>query len=356
MTSTKKTGIKILAVESSCDETAASILHGNLDTIKPNFTILSSVVKSQIEMHRKTGGVVPEVAARAHLQNILPVVTQSLDQAQMQLTDIDYLAVTSGPGLVVSLVVGTEFIKSLSFATGIPLLPTNHMAGHLYSAFLGEDGKSLINKVKFPIIALVVSGGHTMLLVMKDFYNFHVIGQTVDDAVGEAFDKVARLLGLPYPGGPQISKLAQSGTSNIAFPRPMIHEKSYNFSFSGLKTAVVNHVKTLPKRLTTEQKANIAASFETAAVDVLVKKTLKAARQYQCKTIALAGGVAANQVLRNTLNENAKANKLNFVMPPIPFCMDNAAMIAIAAYFNLKGGQKPKIASKVKADPAWELL
>lgn len=341
----------ILAIESSCDETAASVLVGNLTSNKPDFVIKSFVVKSQIPLHRKTGGVVPEVAARAHLQNILPVVDTALKKAKIELKKLDYIAVTSGPGLVVSLIVGVEFAKGLSFASGIPLLPTNHMAGHLYSAFSDKKAK----KTKFPIVAMVVSGGHTMLLVMENYYKYRVVGETVDDAVGEAFDKVARLLGLPYPGGPEISKLALQGKPIIPFPRPMLKDKNYNFSFSGLKTAVLNYRKSLPEKLTLRQKADIAASFETAAVDVLVKKAMRAAEQYRCKGIVLAGGVAANRFLREQLQIESKKRKMNFAMPAFEYCMDNAAMIAMAAYFNLRGGAKPKAIQKVKADPSWEL-
>lgn len=346
----KKDKITILAIETSCDETAASVLEGDITSNKPSFAIKSSVIKSQIPLHRKTGGVVPEVAARAHLQNILPVTTLALEKAGHKLSDLDYIAVTSGPGLVVSLVVGVEFAKGLAYSAGVPLLPTNHMAGHLYSAFGGTGGA-----VKFPALAVVVSGGHTMLMVMKDYHNYKVIGRTVDDAVGEAFDKVARLLGLPYPGGPEISKLALEGSAKIPFPRPMLNQKNYDFSFSGLKTAVLNHVKSLPGKLSRRQKADIAASFEDAAVDVLVQKAVRAAKEYQCKTIALAGGVAANQLLRMRLKDAAAREKANFSMPPFELCTDNAAMIAIAAYFNLRAGAKPKRPSAVKADPAWEL-
>ncbi len=346
---TKK--VKILGIESSCDESAASVLFGNLTSNKPNFHIKSFIVKSQIPLHRKTGGVVPEVAARAHLQNILPVVDSALEKAGCGLMDLDYIAVTSGPGLVVSLVVGVEFAKGLSFATGVPLLPTNHMAGHLYSAFSHKKA----TKINFPVLAMVVSGGHTMLLIMQSYSKYRVIGETVDDAVGEAFDKVARLLDLPYPGGPEISRLASQGKPTINFPRPMLNDKSYNFSFSGLKTAVLNYRKTLPKKISVQQKANIAASFEAAAIDVLVKKAMRAAEQYKCRSMLLAGGVAANHLLRKSLETESKKRKMVFVVPPFEYCMDNGAMIAMAAYFNLRSGVKAKSLHKVKADPSWEL-
>lgn len=356
----------ILAIETSCDETAASVLRGEVGHGSkngpgggpPRFRFLSSVVKSQIAIHKKTGGVVPEVAARAHMQNILPVTEKALRDAKLQLTDLDYIAVTSGPGLVVSLIVGTEFAKGLSLATGIPLLPTNHMEGHLYSAF-GKHPE----KVRFPVLSIIVSGGHTMLILMRDYKTYKVIGQTVDDAAGEAFDKVARLLKLPYPGGPEISRLAQHGKTDINFPRPMINENNFNFSFSGLKTAVLYYIDKLTgvsgkgktRNLTKQEKADIAMSFENAVADVLTKKALAAVDKYKCKTVALAGGVAANRKLRTELTKVCKTHHLDFTVPDIELCTDNAQMIALAAYFNLRAGQKPLLPQKVKADPAWEI-
>lgn len=341
----------ILAIESSCDETAAAILKGNLHTSKPKFRVLSSVIKSQITIHQKTGGVVPEVAARAHIQNILPVTKKALSDARANLADLDYIAVTAGPGLVVSLIVGVEFAKGLSLATGIPLVPTNHMAGHLYSAFASAP-----EKVKFPVLSIVVSGGHTMLILMKDYHHFTVIGETVDDAAGEAFDKVARLLTEEnYRGGPQVSKLAERGKTDLKFTRPMLHAKNFNFSFSGLKTAVLYYMDKLPKPVSTQQKADIAMSFERAVADVLVTKALRAAKKYGCKTVSLSGGVAANRHLRQTLTIACKAEKLNLNIPELELCTDNAQMIAIAAYFKLRGGFKPVGPAKVKANPHWEL-
>lgn len=345
--------VKILAIETSCDETAACVLSGNL-AMKPKFKINSSVVKSQIAIHKKTGGVVPEVAARAHIKNIKPVVDKALKDAKTNLSKIDYIAVTSGPGLVVSLIVGTEFAKGLSFASNTPLLPTNHMAGHLYSAFADQNGEAKSN-VKFPLLSIIVSGGHTMLVLMKSFKNYQVIGSTVDDAAGEAFDKVARLLDLPYPGGPEISKLALHGKTDINFPRPMIHVKNYNFSFSGLKTAVVYYIDKLKKPVSKLQKADIAMSFENAVVDVLTTKALRACKQYECKTISLSGGVAANKALRASLTQIAKMHNLDFTVPDFELCTDNAQMIAIASYFNLKNGGKPVPPAKVFANPAWEI-
>lgn len=347
--------VKILAIETSCDETAGAVLIGNPRSPKPNFKFLSSVVKSQITIHKKTGGVVPEVAARAHMTNIMPVASKALSDAKIQLADLDYIAVTSGPGLVVSLIVGTEFAKGLSLATGKPLLPTNHMDGHLYSAFADRA-----DKLKFPVLSIIVSGGHTMLVLMRDYKNYKVIGSTVDDAAGEAFDKIARLLSLPYPGGPEISKLALKGKVDLNFPRPMLHMPNYDFSFSGLKTAVLYYIDKITKngktKLSMQDKANIAMSFQNAVVDVLTAKALRACKQYQCKTIALSGGVAANRPLRDSLAQICSQEKISFIVPDFSLCTDNAQMIALAAYFHLFNKGKATPAAKVKADPAWEIL
>lgn len=342
--------IKILAIETSCDETAASVLQGDLKSRQPKFKFLSSVIKSQIAIHQKTGGVVPEVAARAHMANISPVTQTALKNAKTKLSDLDHIAVTSGPGLIVSLIVGTEFAKGLAVSTGLPLLPTNHMSGHLYSAFAHQP-----ESARFPALAIIVSGGHTMFLLMKDFAHYKVIGQTVDDAAGEAFDKVARLLNLPYPGGPEISKLAQLGKTDLNFPRPMLHNQNFNFSFAGLKTAVLYYLDKQKKPLSKQHKADIAMSFENAVVDVLTQKAIRAIKKYKCKTVTLAGGVAANHALRASLAKMAHEHKVNFLVPNQELCGDNAQMIALAAYFNLRAGNKPSIPSKVSANPAWEL-
>ncbi len=340
----------ILAIESSCDETAAAVLSGRVSSTKPRFQMLSAVVKSQIALHQKTGGVVPEVAARAHIQNILPVTQKALRQAHLQLDEIDYIAVTSGPGLIVSLIVGVEFAKGLSLASGKLLIPTNHMAGHLYSAFAEQSAA-----VKFPVLSIVVSGGHTMLILMKSYTHYQVIGETVDDAAGEAFDKVARLLKLPYPGGPEISKLAKQGKTDLKFTRPMLHENNFKFSFSGLKTAVLYYMDKLPRPISRQTKADIAMSFERAVADVLVTKALRAVKKYGCKTISLSGGVAANQHLRAAVAIACRENKLELRIPSFELCTDNAQMIALAAYFKLRDGFKPVRPNQVKADPHWEL-
>lgn len=361
----KARAVKILAIETSCDETAAAVLSGDIKGKHPKFKFLSSVVNSQIEIHKKTGGVVPEVAARAHMANILPVVQKSLTDAKVKLTNLDYIAVTSGPGLAASLIVGTEFAKGLAISTKTPLMPTNHMEGHLYSAFAKHP-----EKVQFPVLSMIVSGGHTMLVIMKDFKNYKVIGSTVDDAAGEAFDKVARLLSLPYPGGPEITKLALKGKTDLDFTRPMFNSPNFDFSFSGLKTAVLYYIEGLKSgtkqsnkpsaqlnkiKLTSQQKADIALSFEAAVVDVLTTKALRACKKYKCKTISLSGGVAANKPLRAALAKISLENKMKFTVPDFELCTDNAQMIAMAAYFNLRKGIKPVPPELTRANPAWEI-
>lgn len=354
----------ILAIESSCDETAAAVLEYTPNKVRPAIHTLSSVVKSQIAIHTKTGGVIPEAAAREHIKNIRPVVEAALKATPYPLNAIHYIAVTQGPGLIPSLMVGVEFAKTLSMATGIPLLPVNHMAGHLYSPFGGVKDKRYGIKDAFPNISLIVSGGHTMLVLMKDPKTYRVLGQTVDDAAGEAFDKVARLLNLPYPGGPEVSKCAAQGNSSaIAFPRPMLRENNFNFSFSGLKTAVLYKVKDLG--LTRPANGgeikdqlvvnDLCASFEQAVVDVLVGKTVRAAQKYNAKSISLSGGVAANLALRNQLSDMCNKLAVKFFVPPQNLCTDNAEMIGIAAAYMLHKGIKPKPYYKIQADPGLKL-
>lgn len=364
MTKEKSKSVTILAIETSCDETAASVIRGDITSKTPQFETLSSVVHTQIELHRKMGGVVPEVAARAHVASILPVVQKALHDAFPTLTShdsllksIDYIAPTTGPGLIASLIVGTEFAKGLAYATGKKMISTNHMEGHLYSAFGTKELKVASDKwqVKFPVISLVVSGGHTMLVHMKDESHYKVIGSSVDDAAGEAFDKVAKIMGLPYPGGPVVSKLAEKGKVTVEFPRPMLHSKNYDFSFSGLKTAVLYHIRDKGQVASDKEKQNICRSFEEAVVDVLVTKTMRAAKEYGAKTITLGGGVSANKRLREKLKAESEKLKLDFIVPSFRLCTDNAEMIAIAAYFKLRGGYKPKNYSKLKADSSWEI-
>lgn len=343
----------IFAIESSCDETAAAVLIGDIKSKKPSFKILSSVVKSQISLHKKMGGVVPEVAARAHLQNIFPVTQKAFKDSALLPSEVDFFSVSSGPGLIASLLVGVEFSKGLAMACGKKMIAVNHMEGHLYSPFaITQESKKV--EIKFPILSLIVSGGHTMLVVQKNENDYKVIGSTVDDAAGEAFDKVAKLLGLPYPGGPQISKLAMNIKPEITFPRPMISSPNYDFSFSGLKTAVLYYTQKHSTK-NNKEKAVIAASFEHAVVDVLISKAMRAAKEYNCKTVSLSGGVAANKLLRETLQKQCSANHLECIVPNFRLCTDNAEMIAIAAYFKLRGGYKPKSYKNIQADSSWEI-
>ena len=301
--------------------------------------------------------MVPEAAARAHVKNILPVVQKALSTAHCPLPTIDYIAVTQGPGLIPSLIVGVEFAKALSLATGKPIIPVNHMLGHLYSPFARLNAKHYtLNANLFPIISLIVSGGHTILALMKNIKEYQVLGQTVDDAAGEAFDKVAKLLKLPYPGGPEVSRLAKKSKTSLLFPRPMINSKNYNFSFSGLKTAVLYYVQNLKsKDLSLKTKQDICKAFQDAAVDVLVTKTLRAATKYKAQSINLSGGVAANKALREGLKLKTKNLGLNFFVPPQNLCTDDAEMIGQAAGFMLYNGFKPKKYRQIKADSNLEL-
>lgn len=326
----------ILGIESSCDETAAAVLKTNGRI----FDLRSNVVSSQIEIHKKYGGVVPEVAARNHIVNIIPVIDQALAVAGVSPKKIDRLAVTAGPGLITSLMVGLQTAKTLALAWQKPIVPINHMKAHLYANWLENK------KIKYPAICLIVSGGHTELVYLKSAFDFKKIGQTVDDAAGEAFDKVAQLLDIGYPGGPAVSKLAKAGNANtFKLARPMINSNDYNFSFSGLKTSVLytaQKIKSKDKKF----KADMCASFEQAAVEVLTKKTIKAAQDFKVKTIMLSGGVSANYRLRQVMAELANKNNFDFSMPRFDFCTDNAAMVAVAGYFG-----KPLAIEKIKVDP-----
>jgi N6-L-threonylcarbamoyladenine synthase len=353
----------ILAIETSCDETAAAVLsvktspspnpshQGRGKTQFPKIKTLSSVVNSQTKLHSKMGGVVPEAAARAHVQNIRPVIESALKTINYKLETIDYIAVTQGPGLAPSLIVGVEFAKTLSFALKKPIIPVNHMLGHLYSPFAispSPSGRGVRGEGLFPMISLIVSGGHTMLVLMKNLYNYKVIGETVDDAAGEAFDKIAKLLKLPYPGGPIVSKLAEKGNPQaINFPRPMINTKDYNFSFSGLKTAVLYHLQSLHStHYTLHTKQNICASFQQAVVDVLTTKTLRAVKEFKAKSISLSGGVSANNSLRNEFMIQSKKLNIKCLLSPLHLTGDNAEMIGIAAILQLQ--QKIKLKSFIK--------
>jgi N6-L-threonylcarbamoyladenine synthase len=319
----------VLAIETSCDDTGAAVL---LDGRK----ILSNVVSSQIFIHQKYGGVVPELASRRHIESIVPIVSQALEEAKVTLSEIDGIAVTQGPGLVGSLLVGLSFAKSLSFARGIPFIGVNHIEGHLSAIFLEKDSP------RFPFIGLVVSGGHTSLFRVDGFGKYKRLGQTRDDAAGEAFDKVAKLLGLGYPGGPIIDELSQKGNPKaIRFPRPSLGKNSFDFSFSGLKTSVVNYVKSSPEPVEGYPEdliRDIVSSFQEAVVEVLVKKTLQAAQYLGLRRIVVSGGVAANRRLRERMKEVASEEKMKVYLPSPSFCTDNAAMVGVVGYEYLKRG------------------
>jgi len=319
----------VLAIETSCDDTGAAV-------VQDGRRILSNIVLSQIPIHKKYGGVVPELASRKHIESIVPMVTEALNQARVKLREIDGIAVTNGPGLVGSLLVGISFAKSLSLATGIPLIGINHIEGHLSAIFLEKAPP------RFPFIGLVVSGGHTSLYRMDGFGKLKRLGQTRDDAAGEAFDKVAKLLGLGYPGGPVIDELSRKGDARaIRFPRPSLSKNSFDFSFSGLKTAVVNYVKANPEPpvgYPEDRLRDLVSSFQEAVVDVLVKKTIQLARHEELKKVVLCGGVAANHRLRERMMEEASQDKIKVFIPHPLFCTDNAAMVGVLGYEYLKRG------------------
>lgn len=341
----------ILAIETSCDETAASIAQGDNEKL----SIIANVVSSQINIHKKYGGVVPEVAAREHIINIIPVIDKALKIAKIKKQDaskkISAIAVTSGPGLITSLMVGLETAKTLAYAWKLPIVSVNHIEGHLYSNFINRE------KTNFPCLVLTVSGGHTQLVLMKNHLQYKTIGETRDDAAGEAFDKAAQLLGLGYPGGPEISRRAElfrltNKKTNISLPRPMIDSPNYEFSFSGLKTALLY---TLQKDKNYKKRINeYCAAFEDAVVEVLIEKTIRAGKQFKVKTIMLAGGVAANKRLREKLSEATKEISLEFSMPEMKYTTDNAAMIASAGYFKFKA-KKTIVWQKLQVDPNLEL-
>ena len=335
--------IRILAIETSCDETAAAVLEDGR-------ALLASTVASQMEMHARFGGVFPEVASRQHVLSITPVVEQTLAEAHLTLNDIDAIAVTRGPGLAGSLVVGMNAAKGLALGADRPLVGVNHLEGHLYSAWVHHAKDEAPPEPQFPLMALLVSGGHTELNLMKDHLSYERLGATLDDAAGEAFDKVARTLGLPYPGGPSIQKAAKDGDPTaFDFPRSWLGD-SWNFSFSGLKTAVLREVRRLEKEKTSLPIANLAASFQAAVVDVLFTKTIKAARQYGAKEILVAGGVSANAALREAF---LGQDEFPVNIPPLKLCTDNAAMIAAAGHQRFVHGQTDALNLDVR--PTWPL-
>lgn len=317
----------IMAIESSCDETAVAI-------IRNGHEILSNVVSTQIDIHKKFGGVVPEVASRKHLEQINMVVQEALDQAKLQLSDLTHIAVTYGPGLVGALLVGVATAKALAFAANKPLIAVHHIEGHIYANFLVNP------QLQPPLLCLVVSGGHTNIVEIDRHGHYVLLGQTRDDAAGEAYDKVARAIGLPYPGGPQIDRLAKEGRSDsIDLPRAWLEEGSYDFSFSGLKSAVLNYLNKMEMKQQSVNLADVAASFQQAVIDVLVTKTIHAAKEKRLSTIVLAGGVAANTGLRSQLEQACTKQGFTLYYPPISLCTDNAAMIGAAAHYKALRGE-----------------
>lgn len=319
--------MRILGIETSCDETAISLVNVN----KQGIDVERNIVSSQVDIHAKYGGIVPEVAARMHVEVMIPLLQEAMGR-KFKAEDIDAIAVTRGPGLITSLLVGIETAKTLSYVWNKPIIPVNHLEGHLYSSWLDSDELKVDRKDIFPAIVLLVSGGHTELILMKEYGKYKKIGSTRDDAAGEAFDKVAKLLKLGYPGGPVISERAAEGNPReVELPRPMLKSKSFDFSFSGLKTAVRYHVK--DKKLRERDVNNIAASFQWAVVDVLTQKTMRAVEQHKAKSIIIGGGVAANKKLRKEILIAADRAGVEFFCPKMKYAGDNAAMIALAGYY-----------------------
>ena len=312
----------ILSIETSCDETSAAV-------IENGDTILSNIVASQIKSHKRFGGIVPEIASRHHVEYITLIIEEAMEEAYVQFSDLAAIAVTQGPGLVGALLIGVNAAKAIAFAHNLPLIPVNHIAGHIYANQLEQP-------LKFPLLALVVSGGHTELVYMKEHGSFEIIGETRDDAAGEAYDKIGRVIGVPYPGGKHIDEMAQLGEDTFNFPRAMINEDNYDFSFSGLKSAFINKVHNAEQKGEELNREDLATSFQQAVVDVLVSKTIRAAKEYNVKQIILAGGVAANSGLRAGLSAAVETELADvpLIIPPLSLCGDNAAMIGAAAFLD----------------------
>jgi N6-L-threonylcarbamoyladenine synthase len=320
--------VVILAIESSCDETAAAVVVDGRE-------VLSNIISSQIDTHKKFGGVVPEVASRMHIEAVSAVVDEALSEAGISFEDIDAIGVTYGPGLVGALLVGVQYAKGLAYSLGKPLIGVNHIEGHISANFIQHK------ELKPPFVCLVVSGGHTFIVHMKDYGEYEVMGETRDDAAGEAFDKVARTIGLGYPGGPKIDKLSKEGNPEaIKFPRATFHEKDcLDFSFSGIKSAVLNYINKMNMKSEEINKADVAASFQKAVIDVLVQNAMEACKIKKADKIAIAGGVASNSSLRDAMIKVGKENHIEVLFPEPKLCTDNAAMIGSAAYYEFKKGK-----------------
>ena len=326
--------IYILGIESSCDETSAAIVKNGTEDI-------ATVISSQIDIHKDYGGVVPEIASRHHVKNITMVLEECLTKANMKMEDIDAIAITYGPGLIGSLLIGLEAAKTLAFIYNKPLIPVHHIAGHIYA-------NSLVKELQFPLLAVVVSGGHTELVEMPKHYTFNKLGGTLDDAIGECYDKVARVIGLEYPGGPKVDKLAAIGNKTYNLPIPL-QDDSYNFSFSGLKSAVINLVHNEEQRGEKIREADLAASFQSVAVEEITNKVRKAIVEKHAKNIIVAGGVAANQGLRTAISNLADEYNINLSIPPMKYCTDNATMIAAAGYYAYLDGRRADLNLKAKS-------
>lgn len=338
--------MKILGIESSCDETAAAVLEC---TGENDFKILSNKVASQIEMHARYGGVVPEIASRAHCETISKLVYDALSEAETSIKDIDAIAVTAYPGLIGALLVGVNFAKGLAYSNSKPLIATDHIKGHIASVYLTE------REIKFPYIALVASGGHTSIIKVNDYNSHVVIGGTRDDAMGEAFDKVARVMGMPYPGGAAMDKLAYEGKAPVRFPTAAIRDGSLDLSFSGIKTAVLNYINSTEQRGEEINKANIAAGFVEAAVGSVSTKLELALEKFpDAKAISIAGGVSANSHLRTAINDLCIKHDIDFYKPQLSFCGDNGAMIAAAGYFEFQKGRFADLSLNADASK-WEV-
>ena len=324
----------VLGIESSCDETSASIVKNGTEEI-------ATVISSQIDIHKNYGGVVPEIASRHHVKNITIVLEECLEKANMTIDDVDAIAITYGPGLIGSLLIGLEAAKTLSFIYNKPLIPVHHIAGHIYA-------NSLVKELKFPLLAVVVSGGHTEIIEMKKHYSFEKLGGTLDDAIGECYDKVARVIGLEYPGGPKLDKLAKEGKDTYKLPIPL-QDDSYNFSFSGLKSAVINLAHNEEQRGEELRKSDLAASFQKVAVESIVSKVKKAIEEKNIKNVIVAGGVAANNGLREAMQKMTEELGVELSIPPMKYCTDNGTMIAAAGYYAYLDGRRADLTLNSKS-------